>query len=348
MSQNFTPAEKKVLLGLVEHPRLNDRELSEEIDVKPSTTTAIRRRLREKGVFRTKRIPMGHKLGYEILAVGYGRFRSALDAKQREAFQKWVRGIPYVFLSLECTEAVFNTAYFKNYGMFREYTDAVAEKFKHSDMFDSRTWVPVIFGFDTCKLLSFFDYGPAVRHAFGIKKEVKPDLEFEKPLKERLTKKEKSVLRGLVVYPESSDKRIAEKIGASRQAVSSMKKRFEDSGILRTVRIVNLKEIGYSLLAMAHSVFAPHATIKVRSEGIKMIQETIPSILNVASNPENVLFTPTEDYDEYHELRKEALKLYMGKGFLHEEPEITLFPLSDTMTTKDYDFSGFVDIIAAE
>ncbi len=348
MSRSFTPAEKKVLLGLVEHPTLNDRELSEKINVKPSTTTAIRRRLREKGIFRTKRIPMGHKLGYEILAVGYSRFRPALDTEQREAFQKWVREIPYVFLKLECTDAVFSTAYFKNYGMFREYTDAVAEKFKHSDMFDSKTWVPVIFGFETSKLLRFFDYGPAVRHAFGIKKEVKSDLEFERAKEEGLTKKERSVLRGLVLYPESSDKKIAEKIGASRQAVSSMKKRFEDSGILRTVRIVNLKEIGYRLLAMAHSVFAPHATVKARSEGIKMIQETIPTILNVASNPENVLLSPAEDYDEYHELRKEALKLYMGKGFLRKEPEIALFPLSDTTITKDYDFSGFVDIIAAE
>ncbi len=345
MSPSFTPAEKKVLQGLVEHPTLNDRELSERISIKPSTTTAIRRRLRERGVFCTKRIPMGHKLGYEILAVAYGGLKPTLNEKHRQIFLEWIDKIPNVFLSMASSDAVLNVAYLKNYSSFREYTDRISEKFRDSELIDSETWVPVIFSFDACKLLSFFDYGPAVRRAFGEKEEVKLDLKFEKLEKEQLSNKEKSVLRGLVMYPESSDKTVSEKIGASRQAVSSMKKRFEDSGIMRTIRVVNLEKIGYNILGVVHSLFTPQATIEKRRNGIMKIQEAIPSLLSVASNPENVMVAPTMSYDEYHEIRKSALKLYTGRGYLREEPRVTLFPLSDTVMVKDHDFSGIVDMI---
>jgi DNA-binding MarR family transcriptional regulator len=348
MNPGFTPAEKQVLRGLVEHPTLNDRELSERIGVKPSTTTAIRRRLRERDVFRTVRIPMGHKLGYEILAVAYGKLKPSLEEKHKKAFRDWVKDIPYVFLSLASSDSILNLAYLKNYSMFREYADAITDMFKHSDLVDHETWVAVIFSMDACKLFRFFDYAPAVRHAFGIEEKAKVDIKFQELSCERLSKKERSVLLGLTKYPESSDKAVAEKIGASRQAVSSMKKRFEEIGVMKTVRIVDLEQIGYGILGVAHSVFTPHATVKVRQEGIKLVQETIPSILNIGSNPENILVAPAKDYDEYHMMKKGALELYSRKGFLRSEPRMTLFPFSDMTNVKDFDFSGFMEVVASE
>ncbi len=348
MDPGFTPAEKQVLRGLVEHPTLNDRELSEKIGVKPSTTTAIRRRLRERNVFRTIRVPMGHRLGYEILAVAYGKLKPTLEEKHKKAFRDWVKDVPYVFLSLASSDSILNLAYLKNYTMFREYASTITEIFKHSDLVDHETWVAVIFSMDACKFFNFFDYGPAVRHAFGIEEKYKVDTTFQKLSHERLSKKEKSVLLGLTRYPESSDKAVAEKIGASRQAVSSMKKRFEDIGVMKTVRIVDLEQIGYNILAVAHSVFTPHATVKVRREGIKLVQETIPSIFNVGSNPENILVAPTRDYDEYHMMKKGALELYGKKGFLRSEPRMTLFPFSDMKRVKDFDFTGFVEVVSSE
>src|SRR5512136_700682 len=65
--RGLTPNEKQVLYGLVRHPVLNDRELSELLDVKVSTVTAIRRRLRHAEYFTTRRVPMMHRLGWELL-----------------------------------------------------------------------------------------------------------------------------------------------------------------------------------------------------------------------------------------------------------------------------------------
>lgn len=338
----------QVLRGLVEHPTLNDRELSEKIRVKPSTTTAIRRRLRERNVFRTIRIPMGYRLGYEILAVAYGKLKPTLEERHKRAFMEWVKDIPYVFLSLASSDSILNLAYLKNYTMFREYTTRITDMFRDSDLVDHETWVAVIFSMDACRLFTFFDYGPAVRHAFGIEEKAKVDVGFHGLSSEKLSKKEKSVLLGLTKYPESSDKAIAEKIGASRQAVSSMRKRFEEIGIMKTVRIVDLEQIGYGILVVGHSIFTPQATINVRRDGIKTIQETIPSIFNVGSNPENVIVAPAKDYDEYHMVKKGALELYGKKGFLRTEPRMTLFPFSDLKAVKDFDFSGFMEVVASE
>ncbi|MCK5292225.1 MAG: winged helix-turn-helix transcriptional regulator [Thermoplasmata archaeon] len=348
MAISFTSAEQSVLYGLVKYPRLNDRELSEIIGVKPSTTTAIRRRLRKKDVFCTKRIPMGHMLGHEIMAVAYGKIRPTLKEKDREEFLSWVRDIPYVFLSLACSDAVLNIAYLKNYSMYRKYTDFVSERFRDTELVDAKTWIPVIFGFQSSKPVTYFDFAPAVRHAFGIEDEEYEEPTFEKPSGEKLTKKEKSVLKGLVMYPESSDKDIAEKIDASRQAVSTMKRRFEDAGLMKTVRIVDLQKIGYSILAVAHSAFTPYATMESRESGMKVVRESIPAVLNIASNPENVMLAPVMDYDEFHRLRTQAVRYYMDKGFMTEEPRVTLFPLSDTLINKNYDFSGFMDIVVGE
>ena len=88
--------------------------------------------------------------------------------------------------------------------------------------------------------------------------------------------------------------------------------------------------------------------MKVRKDGIKHILETIPSILNVASNPENVLVAPTKNYDEFHSMKKGALELYGKRGFLRDEPRMTLFPFSDMTIVKDYDFSGFAEVVACE
>jgi DNA-binding MarR family transcriptional regulator len=348
MAISFTSAEQSVLYGLVKYPTLNDRELSEKIGVKPSTTTAIRRRLRKKEVFCTKRIPMGHMLGHEIMAIAYGKIKPSLKDKDREEFLSWVRNIPYVFFSLACSDAVLNIAYLKNFSMYRQYTDFTTEMFRDTNLVDAKTWVAVIFGFDTSRPVTYFDFGPAVRHAFDIEDDQEEKTTFEEHSVGKLTKKEKSVLKGLVMYPESSDKDIAEKIDASRQAVSTMKRRFEDAGLMKTVRIVDLQKIGYSIYAVAHSAFTPYATMEIRESGIKVVRESIPAVLNMASNPENVMLAPVLNYDEFHKLRTEAVRYYMEKGFMSEEPSITLFPLSDTLVNKDYDFSGFMDVIMAE
>jgi len=343
MSKGFTPTEEVVLYGLVKHPTLNDRQLSEVINVKPSTTTAIRRRLREKEVYSTRRIIMGGGLGYEILSVFCGEIGASITETVRQKLLKTIHLAHPIFYALEAPDSVFAMGYFRDFSEYRSFTDAAWDKLGSSDLFECERWSWALFSLRNSRILRFFDYGPALRHVFGIKERTKFVKSPEKTSKERLSKKEKSVLQGLVNCPESSDKEVAQKIGASRQAVSSMKKRFEEKGLIRTIRVVDLSKVGYSILALAHNTFSPKASVEVRWPQLLKIDEMIPQFLNVTSNPESILFASATDYDTYRILRREALKLYSEKGYFRKDPFLTLFPLPETRIVKNLDFSGFAE-----
>ncbi len=348
MKLDFTPAEKAVLYGLVRHPTLNDRQLSEIINVKPSTTTAIRRRLREREVFYTKRIPMPNKLGYEILVFVFGRIRPDTEKPQLKKLLKWIHDVPGIFYAIMSSDSICCMGYFKSYSEYRNLADAVWEAFGDKGPIDPRSWKSVVLSIERCKIVSFFDFSSPLRHLFKIEEEIKLDKELETVTHERLTKKEKTVLAGLVAYPESSDKAVANKVKASRQAVSSMRKRFEENGTLRTLRILNLNEMGYQLVPVGHLVFQPQATLSVRWPGIERTARLSPLLMWIASTHETVAIGLMRDYDELHELRKDFLEYYAKRGFYSEEPSVTMFPVSDTDIVKDFDFTGFMNRLAEE
>ena len=78
MDFKLTDKEKLVLWGLVEHPELNDVELSKKLEVKRRTFSAIKTKLKNNGVFSTLIVPDFNMLGCEILTVSYGNFNPGL------------------------------------------------------------------------------------------------------------------------------------------------------------------------------------------------------------------------------------------------------------------------------
>ena len=348
MGLDFTPAEKKVLQGLVTHPRLNDRQLSEIIGVKPSTTTAIRRRLRNKGVFCTKRIPMANRLGYELLVAVMGKIRPGTEKADLEKLLDWFRSISGIFYAFKSSESLFCLGSFKNFSEFRTLADKAWEAFGEKGPVDPGSWKAIVFSLERCKLINFFDYSGPMRFIFGDMKDVKLDDSFETVSDEKLSKKERIVLRGLVAYPESSDKTVAEKVGASRQAVSSMRKRFEDSDILRTIRVVDLEKAGFGILAVGHLQFQPQAPLSVRWNGVERTASRTPLILFISSNPETVAIGLMSRFDQLHELRRDFLDYYAKKGYYKADPSVFMFPVSDIEIVKDFDFSGFMDRVVEE
>jgi DNA-binding Lrp family transcriptional regulator len=348
MRLEFTPAEKAVLEGLVRYPTLNDRQLSEIIDVKPSTTTAIRRRLRNKEVFRTKRILMGNRLGYELLVAIMGKIKATTGKAEMKKLLSWVKKLPGIFYAFKSSDSMFCIGYFKNFSEYRNLADAAWEAFGDKGPIDPSTWKAIIFSLERCKLVNFFDYSSPIRSLFGGARDQKLDQELEKVTSEKLSKKERVVLQGLVAYPESSDKTVAEKVKASRQAVSSMRKRFEDSDILRTIRVVDLAKVGIGIMAVGHLKFQPQAPLSVRWEGVERTASRTPLILFISSSPETVAIGLMSDYDQLHNLRRDFLEYYAKRGFYREEPSVIVFPLSDTEIVKDFDFSRFMDRIVEE
>ena len=79
----FTKKEKLMLYGLVKYPQLTDNELSKKLDLKHSTVTSIRHRLKENEYLRKLIIPKLQSMGCEMLVAIYTNFSPLIPLLER-------------------------------------------------------------------------------------------------------------------------------------------------------------------------------------------------------------------------------------------------------------------------
>jgi CRP-like cAMP-binding protein len=79
----LTGMEKQVLLGLVEHPEMNEKELAEKLDLSRHTFSKARKRLESEGLVIKKRIPNLLNLGFKVMTISHIKFnpRKPFDEK---------------------------------------------------------------------------------------------------------------------------------------------------------------------------------------------------------------------------------------------------------------------------
>jgi len=342
MKKGLTKKEQRVLYGLVKYPTLNDRQLSEETRVKHSTITAIRRRMHEEALFKTVRIPAMNKLGYELTVIGYGSFNTSANERLRSQFtndlKKENKGLHYFLTS---PEFYFFISAARNYTSFRKWAEELEYKFSRTDLFGSpKTWA--IFPYGASKQVSNFDYSRAVSLMYGVKEDMAVKFPSQKVETRRLTKKERAVLQGLVDYPELTDVALSEKIKASRQVISSMKKRFEDNGLLRTTRVIDLGKVGYSILSFAHMEFEPKTPLKAGEGMARSAMAVSPIFYALVGKSESIHCSAYRTYNDYFKARKDLGSLHSLKERTVGRPIVGLIALGDAQTPVNCDYSNLI------
>ena len=340
--KTLTHNEKLVFFTLVKKPHLNDRQISEDTGIKLSTVTAIRRRLQANGHYQTVRVPNMQKLGFELLVVGYG----PLSIKDRgSSAQKLVEQAltspKEIFLSAHSSDTAFFLAATKNYTSAKRMIESLQHILSDHDV--AETWHFAFFPFEISSILNFFNCSNIMETTFHMGDKTKSlGLEFSPNKKEKLTLKEKKVMKALVQFPDSPDNLIAQKSGASRQGVSAMRKRFEASGLLHTLRMPDFQLLGYEIFVIAHTLFNPKMTIGERGEGINYVIEKVPQMFIASGNFENILMAASRNYEEYTALKNDLLGLYRKHDFIRKEPQITLIPLSEMRFMKNHDYGDLL------
>jgi len=341
--RGLTGNEKQVLYGLIHHPVLNDRELSELLGVKVSTVTAIRRRLRRAEYFVTRRLPMMHRLGWEILAAGHARLDIAQGpqaaARLRDALKD---RLPGVFHAAVSSDHVTFLAAAPNYTVLRQETDELRLILEKTKLLGDGDVTTVVFPMSLCVVPTFFDYSHALALSFGLDERVSFKPEYAKQGDVDLTRKETEVLKGLVRYPELSDKALAQKVKVSRQAVSKMRREFEDDGILRTVRIPSLRALGFELYVTSFAHFTPSATVKARSEAIEKLLRIAPTFFLASSDTDAVLLGAAKNYEQFSALRATITKYHEERGFLLGDPNTYLALTSNLEILRNCEFAPLV------
>jgi len=138
---------------------------------------------------------------------------------------------------------------------------------------------------------------------------------------------------------------IAKKIDVSRQAISNIKQRLTDEGLLATINIPNINEIGLEILVLSHVFFNPRCMIKDRRAGINFLLQKTPQMFTITGSFESVMLHSVANYEEFNFFKNKLLSIYSTHSFIRGEPKIMLFPISDLVFHKYFDFSSIMKLI---
>jgi len=350
--------EKMVLLGMVKYPDLNDRQIAEKIGLKLSTFTAIKNRLKKNGYFRSVRYPLMQNLGSEILFVLFSQLNLAgKDEHAIETVGSFIKGWNDVFYCVTESEHIIALGYSKNYTGFRRKADEMVQLFSFEGLIDQTSkpeWV--LFPLGLSIILNNFNYTRIIEDHFGVEYRPKNSGDQYDQLESILettgipetlptfTSTEMKVLYGLIKYPDMPDNKIATEVGTTRQAVARIKKKLTKKGIIRSIKVPNLKKLGFEIIAFTHLVFNPKTSFLDRATTLAEVVEMgpIPVIFHITKDDETTFITAHRNYEEFNSIRAAVYNTYKKKDYLKEEPTVMLLSNADLDMIKGFDFGDMV------
>ncbi|MCK5038367.1 MAG: hypothetical protein KAS16_04655 [Thermoplasmata archaeon] len=347
--RNYTEKEKLTMCGLVKYPELNDRGLAEKLDIKHSTVTAIRRRMDKANDITTVKLPMLQNFGFELLVISYGRLNHNITLENKnKILDKCASLHQNSFLFCSSDDQAFMISLYRNY---TELKKDIAEFQRFLSMHDllDETWNHALFPFEVSKILNYFDYSPVLCRFFDRPPEDKESgevsLDYESTRNVDLSMKEKAVFHGLVNNPNLPNNAIAKKIDVSRQAISNIKQRLIDEDLIKTLNIPNINGIGLEILVLSHVFFNPRCMIKDRRTGINFLLQKTPQMFTITGSFESVMLHSVANYEEFNFFKNKLLSIYSTHSFIRGEPKVLLFPISDLVFHKYYDFTSIMKLM---
>lgn len=346
--RGLTANEKQVLYGLVRHPVLNDRELSELLSVKVSTVTAIRRRLRRADYFVTRRIPMLHRLGWELMIGGHARLDLTQGSQVLPRLREQLRDrLPGFFYVAAAADHLSFLGFARDYTAARSEVDELRQSLDRAGLLGDGDVTFSAFPMSLSVVPAFFDYSHPLALTFGLEDRPGIRIERSKTGDIELTRKETEVLKGLVRYPEVSDKGLAQRVKVSRQAVSKMRREFEAEGLIRTARIPNLRLLGFDLYVSAFARFVPSSTVKSRADSVERLLKVAPVFFLMSDDAETAVVGAAKSYEQFSTLRAGLVKHFQERGYLRGDPDIYVSLTSATEILRNCEFGPLVQDLTA-
>jgi len=323
--------EQTVLYNLVRHPLLSDQEVCNQIDMKQSTFSTIKKKLRTEGYFYSSYSPVFNRLGCELLVVWYVTLnrKTRTEDRLRISRGRLLAASDIFTIVSESNQAIFLSVS-KNIGEHVKVTDDLVQLYEENDFLEEIH--QVLFPFDASSIFSCFDFAPLLNRIFEIEPEgstvddvdVNSDKVKCKVHYPELNDLEKRVYLGLVKYPELSDSSLSDRIGCSRPVFTRVKSRFVEERLVERRRIVSLQKLGFKMLALTHSKFNPLIPLSGREKCVKHTRAVQTPIFNIARNPESMMLTAFRDYEEFKRLHNEFVSYCQEHNTLRNDPFVLL------------------------
>lgn len=324
-----------MLYGLTEFPKSSDQDICKTINIKPSTFSTTKKKLLFEGFYRTSYDPILQHLGYELVAIWYGRLNRRTKTKDRLAItKKDFLDSDDLIVVLSESNQLFIVSISKNISDHMELFDRIVQVYESNDFLEGEMQ-SVIFPFEQSAIFTFFDFSALLDRFFRYQfpRYDIVDLNINSPKircrieHKDLTSLQKKVYLGLIRYPDLPDSTLAEKIGCTRQAIRSFRNFFIQEKLIKKRRIVSLDKLGFEILAMTHSKFNPHRPLSERKVCIQTIEQLQTPIFNIARDRESVMLTPYLNFEKYQRTHEAVLTFCTKKQTLKEEPATILMSI---------------------
>jgi len=349
----LTLNEKTVLWALTKWPTANDRQLAQSIDIKMSTITAIRNRLRRANLFKAVRIPLLSRLGCELLTVSCYRLSPTKSPKDTlKELNSTLASQDSTFYAIADRFQLLTMSFHKNYTDLYISEETLRAQFHDKSLTEpeSHHTVQSIFPLELTRLINIFDFSELVRKRFDlkVKSETTPTPAAKSPPGQTtLSNIEKKVYQGLIANPDIVDNSIAKKIGVTRQSVTKIRRRLQSEGLLLTAKLPDLEALGSQIVAFAHYRLKEGANLQKRKKALAWTASELPGFFQVANDHEGVILGLARDFPDVQDHIYNTLSLYHKEGFLEGEPRIMQFAVRDLNVIKDFVFGPIVDNVLA-
>lgn len=333
------------------HPTLNDRELSEKVQVKLSTVTAIKNRLKARALFLTVRVPQLQHLGCELVSVNYAHLNLSTPAQKRlEVGRALVTDFPDVFYLGADERIGFALSLNRNYSAAKENVERFFRLYSENEILLGEGYASAYFPFVQSRIYNTFECASLLAREFAIEEEAEKRRAageggepFEAIRPVELSRVEKKVYRGLIANPDLLDSSVAKQIDVTRQTVTRMRKRFEAAGLIKTVRVPNLQSLGYEVLACFHEHYRPSETLAMRRSAEEPFFAKLPVVWRVASDTEAFEILVFKSFEEYLKTSVAMSRFNREHKHTAREPMALVFSLKEMHPVKNHVYARAVD-----
>ena len=338
----LTVKERLMLYGMVKHPELTDKQLSGKLDLKHSTVTSIRHRLRENEYYRKLIIPRLQNMGCKMLVAIYTNFSPLIPLEERVAITgEAIEVFEEIFLSVGEQDKGFSLSLSKDYATIGRINDIRTQTFGGRGLLEEEYPNTVMFPFEISKIYRFFDFAPLMKSSFKLDlegdEEVR-DVSFKEEDSIVLSDTEKNVYCMMVSYPEMSDSDIGREIGVSRHTVSRLKKKFKENNVFRKISLPNLQRLGFEILTFYHIKFDPRNSPNMENDDAAGLMSD-STILLASRMFESIMISVYSDYDDYKADRTRIMQFLKENKWIAEDPMIRSYGLNTMVFIKDFKFA---------
>ncbi len=346
MRKPLSDREKLSLYGLVRYPQSPDKEVASRIGMKISTFSSIKQRLKEAGYYKTIRVPMLQRLGAELLCVIYTHFNQAVPLEARvKKTARTIEVFEEIFHSVGDTFMGFSMSLAKNYADITQIEDKRIETFGQMRLLEEEYPTMVPFPFRTSHIDRFLDFSPLLRSNFNIDLEEHEDDPgtgpehpniFNDVSQVDLSRTERMVFCALIEHPELSDKALEEIMPVSRHTISNQRRKFESLGLIRALRIPDLKLLNFEVLTIRHIRYNPS-----NAPTLDQIQEHImgnSTIILFSRRFESFMISAYPDYETAKREGAKKIQYLRSNDLMTDRITINEFGIRSMIIIKDMAF----------